>query len=133
VIDINGYFAPPGHGGLSLYPVTPCRVLDTRQSSGAFLGMLSPPVDLRGSACAVPTPAQAYVLNATVLPQGPLGYLTLWPEGDNQPYVSTLNALDGVVSSNMAIVPSGNAGKIDAYAATSPTNLVLDIFSYFAP
>ena len=30
VIDINGYFAPPGTGGLSLYNLTPCRVIDTR-------------------------------------------------------------------------------------------------------
>jgi uncharacterized repeat protein (TIGR03803 family) len=135
VIDINGYFAAPGQGGLSLYPVAPCRVLDTRQGSGAFLGTLSPPVDLRGSACAVPTPAQAYVLNATAVPVGPLGYLTLWPDGGSQPVVSTLNALDGVVNSNMAIVPAGTAGKVNAYAyqGSSPTNLVLDIFSYFAP
>lgn len=135
VIDINGYFAPPGQGGLSLYPVTPCRVLDTRQGMGGFLGTLSPAVDVRGSACAVPTPAQAYVFNATAVPEGRLGYLTLWPDGGSQPLVSTLNALDGVVSSNMAIVPAGNAGKIDAYAdrTSSPTNLVLDIFSYFAP
>jgi len=135
VIDINGYFAAPGQGGLSLYPVAPCRVLDTRQGSGAFLGTLSPPVDLRGSACAVPTPAQAYVLNATAVPVGPLGYLTLWPAGGSQPVVSTLNALDGVVNSNMAIVPAGTGGKVNAYAyqGSSPTNLVLDIFSYFAP
>ena len=137
VIDTNGYFAPAGQGGLSLYPIAPCRVLDTRppQGAGAFLGTLNPPVDLRGSACAVPTPAQAYVLNATVVPVGPLGYLTLWPVGGSQPLVSTLNALDSVVSSNMAIVPAGSAGKINAYADqyTSPTNLVLDIFSYFAP
>ena len=31
VIDINGYFAPPGQGGLSLYSPVVCRVLDTRQ------------------------------------------------------------------------------------------------------
>lgn len=37
VIDINGYFAPPGAGGLSLIPVTPCRILDTRNPSGASL------------------------------------------------------------------------------------------------
>jgi hypothetical protein len=32
-------------------------------------------------------------------------------------------------------VPAGNAGKIDAFADqdTSPTDLILDIFSYFAP
>ena len=26
VIDVNGYFAPAGAGGLSLYPTAPCRV-----------------------------------------------------------------------------------------------------------
>jgi hypothetical protein len=30
LIDINGYFAAPGTGGLSMSPWNPCRVLDTR-------------------------------------------------------------------------------------------------------
>ena len=36
---------------------------------------------------------------------GALGYLTLWPDGQPQPVVSTLNATDGTITSNMAIVP----------------------------
>ena len=32
VIDVNGYFAAPAAGGLSLFALTPCRVLDTRTS-----------------------------------------------------------------------------------------------------
>ena len=79
----------------------------------------------------VPSTAQGYVFNTTVLPSGVLGYLTLWPDGQNQPLVSTLNALDGSVTSNMAIVPTSN-GSIDAYAA-GLTQLLLDISSYFAP
>ncbi len=75
--------------------------------------------------------AHAYDLNATVVPQGVLGYLTLWPDGGTQPVVSTLNALDGAVTSNMAIVPTNN-GSIDAYGA-GLTQLLLDISSYFAP
>ena len=75
--------------------------------------------------------AQTYVFNASVVPQGYLGYLTLWPDGTTQPLVSTLNALDGSISSNMAIVPSTN-GKVDAYAS-GLTQLILDISSYFAP
>src|ERR1019366_8750947 len=47
------------------------------------------------------------------------------------PVVATLNALDGAITSNMAIVPTLN-GSIDAFA-TTPTDLVADIFSYFAP
>ena len=137
IIDINGYFATGlGYfadgaiGGLSLYPITPCRVLDTRGAGGAFSGML--PVGVLGSGCSVPS-AQAYVFNATVLPSNgkPLGYLTLWPDAEGQPGVSTLNAMDGAVTSNMAIVPTLN-GNVDAFAYSS-TNLILDIFSYFAP
>jgi hypothetical protein len=45
--------------------------------------------------------------------------------------VSTLNAYDGLVTSNMAIVPTTN-GSIDAYA-DGLTHLILDISGYFAP
>ena len=131
VIDINGYFAAAGSGGLSLYGVQPCRVIDTRQLSGAFNGALNPPVDVVDAGCVASSLAQAYVFNASVVPVGALGYLTLWPDGTTQPLVSTLNALDGSISSNMAIVPSTN-GTVDAYAS-GLTQLILDISSYFAP
>ena len=132
IIDINGYFAPAGTGGLSLYAVSPCRVIDTRQIGNGqpFSGTLNPPVDVGGSICGTPPSAQGYVFNATVVPTGALGYLTLWPDGSGRPTVSTLNAGDGSVSSNMAIVPSTN-GKVDAYAS-GLTQLILDISAYFA-
>jgi Chitobiase/beta-hexosaminidase C-terminal domain/Beta-propeller repeat len=129
ILDVNGYFAPPASGGLSLYTVTPCRLIDTRNGAGAFDGTLVIPI--HASSCAPPAAAQAYVLNATVVPTTSLGYLTLWPDGAAQPVVSTLNATDGAVTSNMAIVPTNN-GSIDAFA-TDPTNLLLDLSSYFAP
>ena len=129
VIDVNGYFAPAAPGGLSLYPLAPCRVLDTRNGSGAFDGEQT--VSVAGSPCAVPFSAQAYVFNSTVVPPAPLGYLSLWPAGQAQPLVSTLNSYDGAVTSNMAIVPTVN-GLIEAFTAGT-TQLVLDISSYFAP
>jgi hypothetical protein len=133
VIDINGYFAPAGAGGLSLYGVQPCRTFDTRHvgSGLPFTGTLSPPVDVVDAGCAAPSLAQAYVFNATVVPVSSLGYLTLWPDGTDQPLVSTLNAADGSLSNNMAIVPTNN-GKVDAFA-NGLTQLILDISSYFAP
>ena len=129
VIDVNGYFAPIGLNGLSLYAVPPCRVLDTSKGNGQFVGTIV--VDVVGSVCQPSNLAQAYVFNATVIPPGPLGYLTLWPDGVQQPGVSTLNAIDGVVTSNMAIVPTNN-GSIDAFASNL-TQLDLDISAYFAP
>ena len=131
VIDVNGYFAPPGAGGLSLYNLTPCRVLDTRQPTGSqpFNGTLN--VDVAGSGCGVPASAQAYVFNATVVPPGLMHYLTLWPQGIAQPGVSSLNDPAGIVRANMAIVPTSN-GSISAFV-TNPTYLILDVFGYFAP
>ncbi len=129
VLDVNGYFATPSANGLSLYTTTPCRVLDSRNSAGAFNGVLA--VAVENSSCAPSSTAQAYVLNATVVPSSSLGYLTLWPAGETQPVVSTLNAVDGAVTSNMAIVPTMN-GSIDAFSS-NPTQLILDLSSYFAP
>ena len=131
VIDVNGYFAPANAGGQSLYTVAPCRVLDTRMTTGAFSGTLAPPVDVVNSPCGIPSRAQTYVFNATVVPPDALGYLTLWPDTETQPLVSTLNALDGAITSNMAIVPNVN-GLVDAFASGT-TQLVMDISSYFAP
>ena len=129
VIDVNGYFGSAGAGGLSLYPMGSCRVLDTRLTAGWFSGTIGS--DVGDSVCEPPEAAEAYVFNATVVPLGPLGYLSLWPNGEPQPVVSTLNAGDGSITSNMAIVPTVN-GWIDAFAP-SPTQLILDISSYFTP
>ena len=132
VIDVNGYFAPPATGPSpqSLYALTPCRVLDTRLKTGAFEGAMAPPVNVASGTCGIPSNAQAVVFNATVVPAGALGYLTLWPEGQSQPRVSSLNAMDGAVTNNMALVPVGN-GLIDVFAS-NPTNLILDVFGFFA-
>jgi hypothetical protein len=130
VVDINGYFAPVAGGALSLYTLPPCRVLDRRTPPGAppFVGAINVNI---GSGCGASSAAQAYVFNATVVPDGFLGYLTLWPQGSVQPVVSTLNAYDGDVTSNMAIVPTSNT-EISAFADNS-TYLILDLFGYFAP
>jgi hypothetical protein len=131
VIDINGYFAPQGPGGLSLYAMTPCRVLDSRLPSGTppFSAPLN--VNVTASSCGVPSTAKAFVFNATVVPPGRLGFITMWPEGEPRPLVATLNALDGAVTNNMAIVPTDN-GSITVFPS-NPTHLVLDIFGFYAP
>ena len=130
VIDINGYFAPMATGGLSLYNVTPCRELDTRQPAGSppFSGKLDTVIS---GNCGVPSTAQGFVMNATVVPPAALGFLTLWPQSQTQPVASTLNALDAAITSNLAIVPTVN-GSISSFAS-NPTHLILDIFGYFAP
>ena len=135
VVDINGYFAAPGTGGLNFHTVTPCRVVDTRTASSPLGGPTmnantSRTFPLASSACDLPATAAAYSLNFAVVPQGPLGYLTAWPTGQVQPLVSTLNALKGLVIANAALVPSGTGGAIDVYVL-GVTDVVIDTNGYF--
>jgi hypothetical protein len=138
VLDGNGYFAAPGSlGALTFYPVTPCRVADTRNANGPFggpelAGGSTRSFTIPASGCNIPSTAAAYSLNVTVVPSGVLYYLTAWPTGLSQPLVSTLNSFDGSVVANAAIVPAGTSGAISIYV-TNPTQVILDINGYFAP
>jgi hypothetical protein len=143
IIDNNGYFAPPGSSGaLNFYPLPPCRVADTRAMGGSGLtGDFGPPQLTAGSTrsfpiptspCDVPATAQAYSLNITVVPPGPLDYLTTWPTGNPIPGVSTLNDISGSVLANAAIVPAGSNGAIDLFVSDA-TDVIIDINGYFAP
>jgi len=58
--------------------------------------------------------------------------LTLWPNGYLQPLVSTLNAPNGGIVANAAIVQASTSGGVNVFA-TNSTDLVLDINGYFAP
>jgi hypothetical protein len=138
ILDINGYFGQPGGTGeLAFYPVAPCRVADTRNPNGPFGGPEMTAGETRSftipaSGCSVPSTAEAYSLNVTVVPDGALSYLSAWPAGSAQPFVSTLNSFDGAVVANAAIVPAGTNGAINVFV-TNPTHVVLDINGYFGP
>jgi hypothetical protein len=129
----------PISGPLSLVGVTPCRVVDTRFGSG-FFGSFGPPAIAGGtvrtvpvpqSGCGIPSTAVAYSLNVTVVPIGTLAYLTLYPAGSTQPNVSTLNAFQGQIVANAAIVPSGASGSVNVFVSNT-TEVIIDINGYFA-
>ena len=132
VIAANPTHLIPGTGGLLFYPATPCRMADSRNtpaglfSAPSLAGQVARSFPLLASTCGPPASAQAYSTNVTVLPQSPLGYLTLWPTGQLQPVVSTLNAPDGSITSNAAIVPAGNGGAISAFV-TNNADILLDL------
>jgi photosystem II stability/assembly factor-like uncharacterized protein len=135
VIDINGYFKPPAAGTLQFYPLPPCRVLDTRGTNAPLGGPAitagsSRSFPIPSSSCNVPNTAAAYSFNVTAVPHGGLGYLTAWPTGQTQPNVSTLNAIDGTVLANAAIVQAGTAGAVSIFASNT-SDLVVDINGYF--
>ncbi len=142
LFDIDGYFAPQSSNGLQFYPVSPCRVVDTRPAAG-FASPFGAPTMTAGqtrafpvpsSSCGIPSNASAYSFNFTVLPPTPgyLGLLTTWPVGPAQPNASTLNSYNGTVVANAAIVPAGTSGAVNVYVSDK-TDVLFDVDGYFAP
>lgn len=126
-------------GALVFVAITPCRIVDTREGLG-FSGAFGPPTLSGGvsrtypiqssTTCTIPASALAYSLNITVVPPGPLGYLTAYATGQSLPPTSILNDVQGLIIGNAAIVAAGNGGSIDVYA-TDQTDVVIDINGYY--
>ena len=127
ILDIDGYFTAPGSGTYQFYPLTPCRIVDTRngQDGGTLLAGVERDYTIPGT-CGIPSNAAAYSFNVTVLPAaGGLDYLTVWPKGEAQPVVSTLNDNTGTVVANAAIVPAGSESATAFYPHSNDTDLLL--------
>jgi hypothetical protein len=134
ILDITGYFGPPGPGSLDFYTMQPCRIVDTRNSPGPFGGPILGAQEARTflapwSSCSIPVSAKAYSLNATAVPPAPVGFLTLWGDG-GMPNVSTLNSSDGAIVPNAVVLPIGPNGSISAFVSNA-SHLILDIDGYF--
>jgi glucose/arabinose dehydrogenase len=121
----------PGH----LVPITPTRVLDTRENLGASVGKpkAKSVTTFRLPTSVVPANATAIAINLTgVAPAGP-GFATAWATGYAQPAVSNLNfASAGETSANAAILPVSPGGNVDIYVDT-PAHLIVDVTGYWMP
>ena len=117
VIDINGYFAPVGTvNALSYYPVTPCRVSDTRTTNGPFRRTLRHGANVPDNSGSFQSVRHTRGRSGVFYESGrgasgTAGYLTAWATGQAQPNVASLNAsTNQTTTSNAAIVPAGTGG-----------------------
>jgi hypothetical protein len=143
LVDIAGYFTDnASESNLTFYPLTPCRVIETRAAYRPQAGQFGPPSMAarqtrtfrfpQSTECQIPQGASAYSITITVVPSGPLPYLTAWPAGATQPNVSSINSPNGRVLANSVIVPASADGSISLYAFEA-TDVIVDINGYFAP
>ena len=121
---------------LTFIPMVPCRAVDTRQASGTFGGpdMVGGSRDfpLQSSSCNIPSTAVAYSLNVTAVPKEVLGFLSIYPTGQNQPSASTLNSWEGGAVANSAIVAGGTNGSVTVFVSEE-SDVILDVNGYFIP
>jgi hypothetical protein len=101
-------------GPLSFFPVTPCRLADTRGAVGPSGGPALAANQARGfpilTLCNLPSTAVAVVFNVTIVQPNRNGNLRAYPAGTPAPNASILNWLAGDgATANGAIVPVGTS------------------------
>ncbi len=125
-----------------LQPITPNRVLDTRQDgmtpagSGQLGAQSIVPaggsISVKVTGGDVPDSALAVALNVTAVDATEPGYLTIFPDGGPQPGTSSVNYPPGAPSPNAVVTKVGAGGRIRIFASAS-ANVIVDVFGWFGP
>jgi hypothetical protein len=130
VFDVVGYLP----AGSPYAPMTPARVLDTRNSTQ---GEVSAPVGRRQSVSqrvagvgGVPVDAAAVVINVTAVAPTRDTYVTVWPAGRVRPVVSSLNLAAGQVVGNLVVAEVGANGRVELYNHNGEVDVVFDVVGY---
>jgi len=123
-------------GPYQYYSLTPCRVVDTRNAIstnvGPSLGTTPRSFQIRGI-CGVPLTAKAVSLNVTVTNASSSSWLTLWPSGTPQPFVSTINfdQNSGALANGAIVGLSSNTTDLSIANAIGGVHVILDVSGYF--
>lgn len=131
IVDLAGAFSG---SGTALSTVVPNRLLDTRDGTGGWLGLLgnAQTIDLEvGGKAGVPAGATAAVLNVTVAEATGPGYLTVYPCASAVPLASNLNFTAGETRANLVTVALGTGGKICFYSY-GRAQVLADITGYLS-
>ena len=140
IFDVTGYFLP-NLTGAKYVPVTPARILDTRDGTGGLPGALVSRVAASFQVSGiggVPAGATAVTGNLTVTQQGYVGFLFIGPSAMNNPTSSNINFPQGDDRANAVTVALGTGGKLwVTYAAPPPagavtSHAIFDVTGYFA-
>lgn len=126
--------------GSTYNPLSPVRVLDTRDGTGTG-GVVNPlgeggvlNLTVTGVAGVPASGVTAVALNVTetgsTAPPGG-SYLTVWPTGSPQPLASNLNFYAGTSMPNLVIARVGDGGKVSIYNNLGSVNVVADVQGWF--
>ncbi len=130
--------AAPGDEDSTLVPMTPCRLVDTR-ATGNPLGAgevrtveshgTNGPIP--GSQCSIPTDSVGLSMNVTAVDATAPTYWTIWPDGEPQPEVSSLNPAPGQPPTPNAVITPTTAGRFQVYNDAGTVEMIVDVNGYY--
>jgi SpoIID/LytB domain protein len=126
----SSWWQPILLGDASYVPVTPTRIVDTRQSATPLAGGTHADVVVAGKA-GVPAGASAVVVNVTATNTTFEGHLRVWPAGLPMPNTSVLNTDPSKTQASLVTVGLGADGAISIYNAIGSTDYLVDVLGYY--
>ena len=116
-------------------PVSPARLLDTRNGTGAIKARIGAgktvTVRVTGLGGVPASGVSAVALNVTVTQPSANGYVTAYPAGSSRPTASNLNFAKGATVSNLVLARVGSGGRVTLYnGATGTVDLIADVAGY---
>jgi hypothetical protein len=134
IVDVVGYYTQPTGAGYT--PVDPTRIIDSRPSfqhgpySTPWAAGTTRKVKVTDGGV-VPTGADSVVLNVTATGTSAVSYLSIWPDGQAQPTVSSLNWTAGWTIPNAVTVKVGTSDNINIYNDLGTADVIVDVVGYF--
>ncbi len=122
---------------LSFHTVTPCRVLDTRDPTGAHGGPALEAGQVRvfpvSGRCGIPATARVVSVNLTVTEPTKGGHLTVYRGDGPASSTSSINYSAGQTRANNAVLPLSGAGEmaVQCGQADGSAHFILDVNGYF--
>jgi hypothetical protein len=114
--------------------MSPVRVLDTRNGTGGFAGLVGPAqtitIDLSPW---VPFTATAVALNVTGTGPTINTFVTVYPTGFSRPPTSNLNLVAGQTRANAVTVAIPTDGRLSLFNNAGHTHLVADLAGFYDP
>jgi uncharacterized protein (DUF1501 family) len=132
IADVVGCYS--AEGGARLVSVTPRRVLDTRDGTGARRGPVNggSEIDVAVTGTGgVSHEATAVIINVTAVNATSDTYVTVYPNGVGRPGASSLNVKAGNTVANLVIAKVGTGGRVRLYNHRGAVDLLADITGYF--
>jgi hypothetical protein len=127
-------FALATTSGGDYNPLTPARILDTRDGTGGQ-GLLQPnnPISIQvlGRGGVPSSGVGAVALNVTVDGATDSSFLSLYPGPGNPPPVSNLNFVPGQTIANLVIVNVALDGRVWIYNARGWVQAIIDVQGWF--
>jgi hypothetical protein len=124
-------------GPFQYYPLSPCRLVDTRNGVSTNGGPIFNTNTTRNftvrGLCGVPTSAKAVSLNVTVTGATAPSWLAVWPSGQTRPNVSMINfeSSDPALANGIIVGLSTAAQDLSVYNNFGNVHVIVDVTGYF--